>query len=81
MYNADFPIASYVNDLLGRSSYAKELAHTILVCQYNGNGCIVGLPKGANQEESEAYQNSAFVVEFHRDSSMSFSTSFIIVIF
>ena len=30
MYNADFPISSYVNDLLGRSSYAKELAHTIL---------------------------------------------------
>ena len=41
------------------------LAHAELVGEDQGNGVVIGLPEGADQEKGKAHQNGAFVVEFH----------------
>ena len=41
------------------------LLHAELVGEDQGNGVVVGLPEGADQEKGEAHQYGAFVVEFH----------------
>ena len=45
------------------------LAHAEFVGQDQGNGVVIGLPEGADEEEGEAYHDGALVVEFHSVSS------------
>ena len=46
-----------------------RLAHAELVGQDQGDGVVIGLPEGADEEEGEAYHDGALVVEFHSVSS------------
>ena len=45
------------------------LAQAELAGQCHGNGHVVDLPEGTDQEEGEADQNGAFVIELHRGPS------------
>ena len=47
------------------------LAHAELVGQDQGNGVVIGLPEGADQEKGKAHQNGAFVVQLHTRFSFS----------
>ena len=42
------------------------LGHAELINQSDGNGGIVCLPEGGDQEKGKANQNCPFVIEFHK---------------
>ena len=59
-------------NVVERHNHARpRLTHAELVRQNQGNRVVIRLPEGADQEKGKAHQNCAFIVEFHRFSSIS----------
>ena len=56
-----------------------EMIHAKSVCQDDRNHRIIGLPESQNDKERKTYQNCAFVVELHKETSLSSSSIFIIL--
>ena len=50
---------------MGHDDAAEGLAHAEFIGEDQGDGGVVGLPEGADQEKGEAHADGAFVIEFH----------------
>ena len=53
------------------NSAGPRLTHAELVGKDHGDGIVIRLPEGLDQEEGKAHQNDPLVVEFHTVSSSS----------
>ena len=66
------------NIVQGHDHAGPGLGHTEFIGQDQGNGGVVGLPEGTDQEESEAYQDRALIVELHIEVLQSYCCQIII---
>ena len=57
------------NVIQSHNDTGPGLAHAELVGEDHGDGGVVGLPEGADEEKGKAYQDGAFVIKLHWDTS------------